>query len=120
MRARKDARAEGRNSKLLKMSTSFGKLLESEFSCFAKFSRMPSSFGKLLEMLCTLHACVMCAPSISTYGALGKLNVGVCALRIRTGTRSDAGMQLAATIARLMKGVITQHQIDLFIDHLYS
>ena len=45
---------------------------------------------------------------------------GVCALRIRTGIRSDAGMQLAATTARLMiKGVITHHQLDLFIDHLY-
>jgi len=29
-------------------------------------------------------------------------------------------MQLAATTARLMiKGVITHHQLDLFIDHLY-
>jgi hypothetical protein len=51
MRALKDARAEGRNSKLLKIPSLFGKLLESEFSCFAKFLKMTSLFGKLLEML---------------------------------------------------------------------
>ena len=51
IRARKDARADGRNAKLLKMPTLFPKLLETKFSCFAKFSRMATSFSKLLEML---------------------------------------------------------------------
>ena len=46
-----DARAGGGNAKLLKMPTLFPKLLETKFSCFAKFSRMPISFSKLLEML---------------------------------------------------------------------
>ena len=51
VRARKDARADRRNAKLLKMPTLFPKLLETKFSCFAKFSRMPTSFSKFLEML---------------------------------------------------------------------
>jgi len=51
-RARKDARVEGRNSKSLKMATSFSKLLKIKFSYFAKLLRMATSFGKLLEMLC--------------------------------------------------------------------
>jgi hypothetical protein len=42
-----DARAEGFDGNLLKMATSFGTLLESKFSCFAKFSRITTSFGKL-------------------------------------------------------------------------
>jgi len=46
---------EGGNAKLLKMPTLFPKLLETKFSCFAKFSRMPTSFSKLLEMLLDLY-----------------------------------------------------------------
>ena len=55
IRARKDARADGRNAKLLKMPILFPKPLETKFSCFAKFSRMPTSFSKLLEMLLVKH-----------------------------------------------------------------
>ena len=51
IRARKDARAGGENAKLLKMPTLFPKLLETKFSCFAKFSRMPTLFSELLKML---------------------------------------------------------------------
>ena len=51
IRARKDARADARNAKLLKMPTLFPKLLETKFFYFAKFSRMLTSFSKLLEML---------------------------------------------------------------------
>ena len=54
IRARKYARMDGRNAKSLKMPTLFPKLLETKFSCFAKFSRMPTSFSKLLEMLFSL------------------------------------------------------------------
>jgi hypothetical protein len=51
MRARKYAREERRNSKLLKIVISFGKLLEIKFAYFAKILRMTTLLGKLLEML---------------------------------------------------------------------
>ena len=49
--ARKYAREERRNSMLLKIVISFGKLLEIKFAFFAKILRMTTLLGKLLEML---------------------------------------------------------------------